>query len=237
MNETKTVADTLENVTNGNFESLGIWGENLRFLDIKIINVPDFTELLVRLALNLFVSFLVVHYMYARNSRRKDFYFSFLSVGTIVFLLSFLLNSVKLELGFALGLFAIFGIIRYRTDAIPIKEMTYLFIVIGISVINALANKKVSYVELAFTNAVIVFGLWILEKRLMLKQEGSVKLIYEKIENIHKQNEEILLADLRARTGIEIKRYEIAKIDFLKDVADITLFYNVNGNEVEKKKS
>ena len=235
MIEQEIVVDTLNNVANGNFEALTGWEENLRFLDIKIINVLDFTELFVRLALNLFVSFLVVHFMYARNSRRKDFYFSFLAVGTVVFLLSFLLNSVKLELGFALGLFAIFGIIRYRTDAIPIKEMTYLFIVIGISVINALANKKVSYVELVFTNSVIVFGLWLLEKRLMLKQEGSIRLIYEKIENIHENNKEALLADLIERTGINIKRYEIQKIDFLKDVAHITLYFNMNGkNEIHQ---
>lgn len=229
MQNTASITDTIKNVTNPDLAELANWEEHFRFLGIKVINVGDFSELLVRLLLNLFVSFLVVHYMYARNSRRKDFYFSFLAVGTVVFLLSFLLNSVKLELGFALGLFAIFGIIRYRTDAIPIKEMTYLFIVIGISVINALANKKVSYVELIFTNAAIVTGLWLLEKRLMLKQEGSIRLIYEKIENIHSEKEEILLADLRERTGIEIKRYDIQKIDFLRDVADITLYYNVNG--------
>ncbi|WP_297089337.1 DUF4956 domain-containing protein [uncultured Draconibacterium sp.] len=233
MSETETVIDTIKNVASTELTELANWEERLRFLDIKLINVGDFSELLVRLALNLFVSFLVVHYMYARNSRRKDFYFSFLAVGTVVFLLSFLLNSVKLELGFALGLFAIFGIIRYRTDAIPIKEMTYLFIVIGISVINALANKKVSYVELIFTNSAIVFGLWLLEKRLMLKQEGSIRLIYEKIENIHDDKKEVLLADLKARTGINIKRYEIQKIDFLKDVADITLYFNVNGKSDE----
>lgn len=229
MNETITMADTLKNAPNETIENLTGWEENLRFLDVKIINVPDFTELLIRLALNFFVIFLVVHYIYAQNSRRKDFYFSFLAVGTVTFLLSFLLSSVKLELGFALGLFAIFGIIRYRTDAIPIKEMTYLFIVIGISVINALANKKVSYAELVFTNSAIVFGLWLLEKRLKLKQEGSIKLIYEKIENINKQKGDILLADLKSRTGINISRYEIVKIDFLKDVAHIVLYYNVNG--------
>jgi len=234
MQNKATIIDTIKSVTNPDITELASWEEQLRFLGIKIINVGDFSELLVRLALNLFVSFLVVHFMYARNSRRKDFYFSFLAVGTVVFLLSFLLNSVKLELGFALGLFAIFGIIRYRTDAIPIKEMTYLFIVIGISVINALANKKVSYVELIFTNAAIVFGLWLLEKRLMLKQEGSIRLIYEKIENIHSQSEESLLTDLRERTGVEIKRYEINKIDFLKDVADITLYFNVNGKTDSK---
>jgi hypothetical protein len=200
-------------------------------MGIKLINTADFTELLIRLALNIFVTFLVVQYMYARNSRRKDFYFSFLAVGTVVFLISFLLSSVKLELGFALGLFAIFGIIRYRTDAIPIKEMTYLFIVIGISVINALANKKVSYVELVFTNGVIVFGLYLLEKRLKLKQEGSIRMIYEKIENVHETKKDILLSDLKERTGIKITRFEIQKIDFLKDVAHIVLYFNVNGTE------
>jgi len=235
MSDLTIVLDTIKNgVTDSGISELTSWEENLRFLGIKLINVADFSELLVRLVLNVFVTFLVVQYMYARNSRRKDFYFSFLAVGTVVFLLSFLLNSVKLELGFALGLFAIFGIIRYRTDAIPIKEMTYLFVVIGISVINALANKKVSYMELIFTNTAIVFGLYLLEKRLMLKQEGSIRLIYEKIENIHNDNKEILLADLKERTGINIKRYEIQKIDFLKDVADITLYFNVNENDENK---
>lgn len=234
-----TIIDTVKNInlTSPDLAEITNWEENLRFLGIKLINTADFMELVIRLAFNVLVTFIVVQFMYARNSKRKDFYFSYLAVGTVIFLLSFLLNSVKLELGFALGLFAIFGIIRYRTDAIPIKEMTYLFIVIGISVINALANKKVSYVELTFTNGVIVFGLWLLEKKLMLKQEGSVKLIYEKIENIHEKNKEILLADLKERTGIEITRYEIRKIDFLKDVANITLYFNMNGKSelIDKK--
>ena len=220
----ETIDSTLTNV------ELNSWEENIRFLGIKIINVADLSELLIRLLLNTFLIFTVVHFMYAKNSRRKDFYFSYLAIGVIVFLLSFLLNNVKLELGFALGLFAIFGIIRYRTDTIPIKEMTYLFVVIGISVINALSNKKVSYSELIVTNAAIIAGLWFLEKRLMLKQEQSIKLIYEKIENIHIDNDEILLTDLKERTGIDIKRYQINKIDFLKDIAEITLYFNVNGN-------
>lgn len=206
------------------------WEENIRLLGIKLINVNDFSELLIRFLMNTVLIFIVVHFMYAKNSRRKDFYFSFLVVGVIVFLLCFLLSNVKLELGFALGLFAIFGILRFRTDAIPIKEMTYLFIVIGISVINALSNKKVSYTELVFTNVVIVSGLWLLEKRLALKQEISVQLTYEKIENIHQSSYETLLEDLKQRTGINIKRFEIRKIDFLRDVAEITLYYNANGN-------
>ncbi len=236
MIESTNFIDPIKNMsTDSNLGEVAGWEENLRFLDIKIINVADFNELLIRLALNLFVTFLVVHYIYARNSNRKDFYFSFLAVGTIIFLLSFLLNSVKLELGFALGLFAIFGIIRYRTDAIPIKEMTYLFIVIGISVINALANKKVSYAELIFTNSMIVFGLWFMEKRLMLKQELSIKMVYEKIENMHENKKEIFMADLKERTGINITRYEIQKIDFLKDIAIIILYYHANGNDKKIK--
>lgn len=219
------------NLTNPDLAQLEGWEENLRLLGIKIINTADFIELLVRLTLNTLVLFTVVHFMYAKNSNRKDFYFSFLAVGTVVFLLSFLLNSVKLELGFALGLFAIFGIIRYRTDAIPIKEMTYLFIVIGISVINALSNKKVSYTELIFTNTAIVYGLWLLEKKLMLKQELSIKMTYEKIENIHEKNKNEFLADLKERTGKNITRYEIRKIDFLKDTATLILYYYANDND------
>jgi len=228
-----TIIDTVKDIDLATRDLTGFttWEENFRFLGIKLINTADFTELLLRALLNTLLIFIVVHFMYAKNSRRKDFYFSYLAIGVIVFLLCFLLNNVKLELGFALGLFAIFGIIRYRTDAIPIKEMTYLFIIIGISVINALANKKVSYAELIFTNSAIIFGLWLLEKRLMLKQEGSVKLIYEKIQNVHEKNKDILLADLKERTGINISRFEIQKIDFLKDVAHIVLYFNVNGKD------
>lgn len=212
-------------------------GAQLNVLGIKLINTQDFSALVIRFLLNTSLIFLVVQYMYAKNSRRKDFYFSYLAIGVIVFFISTLLNNVKLELGFALGLFAIFGIIRYRTDAIPIKEMTYLFVIIGISLINALSSKELSLAELLFTNAAIIIGLWFLENRLMLKQEQSIKLIYEKIENIHAKSEEILLADLKERTGINIKRIEIKKIDFLKDVAEIILYYNVNGKTIEKEKA
>lgn len=225
-----TILDVISTGT-ATLGDLAGWEEQTRFLGIKIINTSDFMELLFRFAFNTTLVFLVVHFLYARNSQRKDFYFSYLAVGVIVFLMSFLLSNVKLELGFALGLFAIFGIIRYRTDTIPIKEMTYLFIVIGISVVNALANKKVSYVELLFTNSAIFFGLWWLENRLMLKQEGSIKLVYEQIENIHTDRETDLMADLTQRTGINISRYEIKKIDFLRDTAEIILYYNMNGRK------
>ncbi|MFI3333589.1 MAG: DUF4956 domain-containing protein [Rikenellaceae bacterium] len=157
------------------------WLESLRFLGIKIINISDFSELIFRFLLNSIMLLLIVRFPYLKHSTRRNFTFSYLAVGSTIFLLCFLLNSVKLELGFALGLFAIFGIIRYRTDAIPFKQMTYLFVVIGLSVMNALANKKVSYAELLFTNIAIITGLWLLENYLSRRHEGSMKITYENI--------------------------------------------------------
>jgi len=203
--------------------------DKLRFLGIKLINSEDYLELLIRFALNMGVICLIVIGLYAKTSKRKDFYSRYIAVSIVIFLLCFLLESVKIELGFALGLFAIFGIIRYRTDAIPIKEMTYLFVVIAVSVINALANKKISYAELITTNLLVVGGLYILEKILNLRQEISYRVIYEKIENVQSGKEDILLADLKERTGKNIKHFEIERIDFLRDVAYINIFFDING--------
>lgn len=207
--------------------------EPLRWLDIKVINPEDFTELIVRFILNLLVTFIVVNYIYSKNSNRKDFYFSYFSISITIFVLCFLLESVKLELGFALGLFAIFGIIRYRTDPIPIKEMTYLFVIIGISVINALSNKKVSHVELLFTNAAIILTMWILEKILHLKQEICLIINYENIENINIKKKSELYADIQKRTGIKVKRIEIEEINYLRDVAKIRVYHDINDNNGE----
>lgn len=205
--------------------------EELRFLGIKIINSEDYLELLTRFALNLVVISVIVVGLYAKRSKRKDFYFTYIAISIVIFLLCFLLESVKIELGFALGLFAIFGIIRYRTDAIPIKEMTYLFVVIAVSVINALANKKISYAELITTNLLIVASIYVLERILNLRQEISYRVIYEKIENVQAGKEDILLADLKERTGINIKHFEIERIDFLRDVAYIYIFFDINGKK------
>ncbi|MFI3285852.1 MAG: DUF4956 domain-containing protein [Rikenellaceae bacterium] len=206
------------------------WIESFYFLDIKLVNVEDFVELILRFLLNSAVLLSIVRFPYLKHSSRRNYTFSFIAVGSTVFLLCFLLNSVKLELGFALGLFAIFGIIRYRTDAIPFKQMTYLFVVIGLSVMNALANKKVSYAELLFTNIVILLGLWMLERFLCRSQEGSMRIIYENISNIHIDKYESLIDDLKLRTGFEIKHFEIEKIDYLRDVADIVVYFKTDDN-------
>lgn len=199
----------------------------LSISSINIIDVQDFTELLLRFALNTLAILLLVRWLYYSTARRKDFLFTFILIATVVFLLCFLLESVKLQIGFALGLFAIFGIIRYRTDAIPIKEMTYLFIVIGISVINALTSTGTSLADLIFTNTVIILITAGLEKLWLLKSESQKVIIYEKIELIKPGNREELIRDISERTGIKkINRLETGKIDFLKDTCIITIFYD-----------
>jgi hypothetical protein len=147
-------------------------------------------------------------------------------ISSIIFLLCYLLESVKLQIGFALGLFAIFGIIRYRTDSMPIKEMTYLFLVIGISVINALTSTKTSLADLFFTNFVLIFITYGFEKIWFLKHEATKVVVYENINLIKPENYDALVKDLSERTGIKsIIRVETGKIDFLKDVCVLTIFY------------
>lgn len=198
---------------------------DIKFFDIKVINWEDFFQLLMRFSLNLGVSLLLVRVLYYQATKRKDYLFTFLLISTTVFLLCFLLESVKLEIGFALGLFAVFGIIRYRTTQIPIKEMTYLFILIALSVINALSSKKVSYAELTLTNFIIVAIAYGLERVWLLKHESSKLVIYEKIELIKPEHQTELLDDLRARTGLPIHRIEIGKINFLRDTAQVIIYY------------
>ncbi len=215
-------------------DSFVLWIEHFRFFDIKLINVEDFLGLIFRFCFNSVILLFIIRYLYARTSNRKDFIFSFFAIGIVVFLLCFLLESVKLELGFALGLFAIFGIIRYRTDPIPVKEMTYLFIIISVSVINALLGKKVSYAEIILTNLIIVSSFYVLERFLSLRKENILEICYDKIENIHQMKEDELLKDLQTRTGINISKYQINQVDFLRDTAKITLYFYPKENPRSK---
>ncbi len=149
-------------------------------------------------------------------------------ISIIVFFLCFTLKKYELDIGMALGLFAIFGIIRYRTDAIEIKDMTFLFVVIGMSVINSLANKKMSYSEIIAANAVIIIAIALMESFRFFGNELSKKVIYEKIENIKPENYDLLKRDLEERMGLNISRININDVNFLKDTALITIYYNGN---------
>jgi len=187
----------------------------------------DWNTALIRFSVNtFFIASMIL--IISKQMVLRRFSFSFLMISLIVFFLCFTLKNFDLNLGMALGLFAIFGIIRYRTDPIPIKEMTYLFLVIGVSVINALANKKISYSELVFANLLIVAVTYGLEKIWLLRHETRKNIIYEKIDLIGPEKRQELLADLKNRTGIDVVRVEIRRVDFLKDIAYLRIFYYEN---------
>jgi hypothetical protein len=205
----------------------------MEIFGIDIIDVEDFMELLIRFSFNFLIVVLIVRYLYYKSSRRKDFLFTYILISVVVFLISYMLSSVKIKLGFALGLFAVFGILRYRTIQLPIKEMTYLFIVIGISMINALANKKVSYAELLFTNFVIIGIIYLLERVWLLRHESSKRIRYDNIELIQPERYPELKADLEQRTGLKINRVEVEDYNFLTDSARVYIYYYEKDNQID----
>lgn len=200
------------------------------FLNIEFMKWEDFLDLILRSAFNLAIIVYLVRYLYYKKTRRKDYLFTYILISVVVFFMVFLLENVKLELGFALGLFAIFGIIRYRTQQIPIREMTYLFLVIGISVINALANAKVSYAELLFTNIALVTVTYLLEHVFLMRHESRKVINYERVDLIKLNKRRELILDLEERTGLKINRVEIGRIDYLRDSARVFIYYFESDN-------
>jgi len=215
--------------------------ESVNIAGIHIIDLQGFIEFVLRFILNTTVIMILVRWLYYSKTRRKDYLFTYILISSIVFLLCFLLANVKLQIGFALGMFAIFGIIRYRTDALPIKEMTYLFLIIGVSVINALTNAETSLVDLLFSNFVIIFITFGLEKLWLVKPEFSKLIVYEKIDLIKEGKYDELVKDLQERTGIKkINKVEVGKINFLRDICDLTIYYysdGVNQSQVSGRNS
>jgi hypothetical protein len=203
--------------------------DKTKIAGIEIVDLSNLLELIGRFSLNLIVILILVRWLYFSTSKRKDYLFTYILISSIVFLLCFLLESVALQIGFALGLFAIFGIIRYRTLTMPIKEMTYLFLIIGISVINALTDTTTSILEIIFTNLVVIFITYGLEKRWLLKHESSKIIIYEKIDLIKPDHHSELIDDLQQRTGIsKISRIEIGEIDLLRDICHLKIFFETS---------
>lgn len=200
-------------------------------LSMPLWDADDFYSLVLRFALHFVVLLVIAFGLYYKTSKRRDYFFTYLLISTMIFVLCFLLENVKLELGMALGLFAVFGIIRYRTSQIPIREMTYLFIVIGLAVVNALANKKVSVSELMFTNAIIVFIAWVLERIWTIRHVSRKVIQYDKIELIKPSRYNDLLADLRERLELDIQRVDVGKVDFLRDTAKLVIYYDSDNKQ------
>ena len=185
----------------------------------------ELLNLIIRFGFNLSIAFIIIKLIYKRNrSNNLDFVFTYFMFNSLIFFFAFLLSSITINMGFAFGLFAVFAILRYRTDPIPIKEMTYLFIVITIGVINALSGAEVSYAELLFTNIALVGLTYILETYWQNNTLILRTVQYEIIENIKPENHEKLLQDLEDRIGLPIKNFEIHRINFLRDTVRISIY-------------
>ena len=194
-------------------------------LGSKWIDYGDFYEMLLRFVINFSVATILIRVIYYPIHKRKDYLFTYFLFNILIFFVCILLNGVKLKLVFAFGLFAIFGILRYRTEQLPIKEMTYLFMIIAIAIVNSLSDKKVSLAELMLVNGVIVLATYLLEKVFLLKHESRKSILYEKIENVKPENHNQLITDLKERTGLNIHSVQIGKIDFLRDTVRIIVYY------------
>ena len=190
--------------------------------------VSGWDSLLALFALNLVSSLVVVRFIYHMAAKRRDFVFTFMLVSTAVFLLCRLLAGVEIDLAFALGLFAIFGIIRYRTNAIPIREMTYLFIVIALAVINALAPLAASWMEIVVANVLIWVLSFVLERLWFVEHLATKMVVYDRIDLLHEGKRSELVADLERRTGVTIVQLEIGKVDLLRDTANIKIHFSAD---------
>lgn len=188
-------------------------------------DAQDFARLGVRLGVDLLFATFVIWFVYYRIYRNRDFVFTYYVFNVITFSLCVLLRKVPMELGFALGLFGVFGILRYRTEQIKIRDLTYLFIVIGMALINAVANKKVSAGELLGVDLAICVMVGVLELPSAGRRHGATPMIYDNLALLKPDQQPALLADLSTRTGMNVVRVEVNTIDFLRDSAEITVVY------------
>lgn len=195
-------------------------------VETPLISGVGFMSLLMYFILNTAFVFGIIRCLYYPKSKRRDYFFTFMLISISIFLMIYLLGSVKLKVGFALGLFAIFGIIRYRTESMPVREMTYLFVIIAISVINALGHEQLTFLELLGTNLLFVLSIVVCESTKWMKHVACKLVLYDRIDLVHPDKREEMIADLKARTGLDIVRVEVGHIDFLRDVAMLKVHYD-----------
>lgn len=186
-------------------------------------------ELIVRLSLNMLFTAAVVRGVYYRLYRDRDYTFTYFLINLVTFSIAYLLSHVPVEMGFALGLFAVFGILRYRTEAIQVRNLTYLFVVIGIALVNALANGGITTVVLVLTNIVIAGTVAVLEAAPFSAREQSRLVCYDRLDLLGPATTAALIADLRERTHLPVERVEIGNVDLLRDCVDLMIHYRSSG--------
>ena len=194
------------------------------FLGVPLFDSLSFWTLLIRFAFNFLVCWVIIRCFYFKKSQRHDYYFTFMMFSVTIFLIITLMENMKMNVAYALGLFAIFGMIRYRTETIKIREMTYLFIVMGVSILNGQALTA-SYAELLLTNGLIIAAIWAFEGNKHMKHLSEKVILYDKVDLVQHGREAELKADLQERTGIEIEKMEVGHIDYLRDVAYVKIWF------------
>ena len=220
------------------------------FLDVQTLTDAmmttgqSLTELAIRFFLNLAVCWVLVQFFYYRKSRRRDYYFTFMVFSSAMLMLLYVMGNVEVGVGLTLGLFAIFGVIRYRTETVPIREMTYLFVIIALAAVNGLApfyklagtagndphyafNAGATLVTV-LSNVLVVCLVWVLESEKLLKHTSAKLVLYDRIELIVPERRAELVADLEQRIGLKVDAVEIGHVDFLKDAAFIKVYYTLS---------
>jgi len=191
----------------------------------SILSEHHLISLLIRFGLNMSILFILIGLIYYRFSRKTEFLFSFLIMGIVIFLICSILDSVKLELGMALGLFAVFSILRFRTVNFSAKDMTYIFAVIGISVINSLANVPPPFISAIVINSLILISVLVLEIYLKSQASSSLVVIYDNLKLLKSETDPELMKDLTEQTGRKIEKVKITKFDISRGVAELEVFF------------
>lgn len=188
-----------------------------------------FSNIFIRFSFNLFIAFVIIKLIYHRDHKGNDFVFTYFMFNTLIFFFAYILGSLDINMAFGFGLFAVFAILRYRTDPIPIKEMTYLFIVITIGVINALSANQVVFIELLFANVTIVLLTFLLERHWVnnLPDNGlsSKTVVYNNMEMIKPENHQALIDELAQKTGLSIVSCKIGRLNFVENQVNVKLYY------------
>ncbi|MCA9917924.1 MAG: DUF4956 domain-containing protein [Anaerolineales bacterium] len=184
------------------------------------------TSLLIGFLFNLLVAVIIVRYIYFPAKQNKNYVFTFLAFNTAIYFVMSVLTSVEISVGVGFGLFGLFSLLRYRTETMPSREMTYLFIIIAMPVLNSILIGNSEWLSLVLANTAVMTTLFILEREWGFNYELSQTITYERIELIRPANYDLLLADLQERTGLPIKRCEVRNINFLRDSAEIKIYYD-----------
>ena len=183
------------------------------------------TEMLIRFTFNLIVAYVIIKLIYHRDHKGNDFVFTYFMFNSLIFFFAYILGNLDVNIAFGFGLFAVFAILRYRTDPIPIKEMTYLFIVITIGVINALSANNVAFSEVLFANAAIVVLTYLLERYWVNNLLKSKAIVYGELDKISPEKNQELIDELSEKTGLSLLRAKVGRVNFKNNRVNIRVYY------------